>query len=134
MKAVFKGYLVNSKISKSVVYFTIGNTYDLIPDEVFEGFYHVKDDEGFTHLIRPNNQGYGYHFDVIIPDELISYSSQAIMDKILSKPQIDQKRFTYYINEMSVNKERFNSALSYVKCFEAEGVDVSSIKFELKFE
>lgn len=35
---------------------------------------------------------------------------------------------------MSVTKDRFDSALSCVKDFEAEGVDVSSIKFELKFE
>lgn len=132
MKAVFKGYLVNSKISKSVVNFTIGNTYELIPDEVFEGFYQVKDDEGFTHLIRPDKLG--YHFDVIIPDEVISYSSKAMIDKILSKPPVDQRKFTYYINGMSVTKERFDSALSCVKDFEAEGVNASSIKFELKFE
>lgn len=130
MKAVFKGYLYNFKPSHVGIYFTVGKIYDLIPHEYAEGFYNVKDDNGFAHSIRPNKLVYDFEF-ILSYDELFD---GCCVSEISNKPQCNEKRFTYYINGVSVTKERFDSALSCVKDFEAEGVDASSIKFELKFE
>lgn len=140
MKAVFKGYLANFKPSHVGVYFTVGKIYDLIPNEAAEGFYDVKDDEGVSHLIRPNKLVYDFEF--LPEDKLLTcsklfddtYGYEMMMNDILNKPQIEQKRFTFYINGDAVTKRRFDEVLSCVKDFEDEGVDTSSIKFELKFE
>ena len=140
MKAVFKGYLDDSEPSHVGVYFTVGKIYDLIPSEVIEGFYNVIDDDGYTHLLRPSKLVYDFEF---LPEDKPltcsklfddSYGHEMMMNEILSNPQIDQRQFTFYINGVSVTKKMFDSVLLSVKDFEAEGVDASSIKFELKFE
>lgn len=134
MKAVFKGYKKDGYLE-----FTVGNIYELstIPGE--SRYKEVTDDDNSRGILIPGDI---YDFDVLITDDAITCSKlsdyfcgcEIIKDDTVKNPQVEQKRFTYYINEVSVTKERFDSALSCVKDFETEGVDASSIKFELKFE
>lgn len=141
MKAIFKGHLVESNPSDSEVYFTVGKIYDLIPSEVVDGFYNVRDDKGFTHLIRPNKLG--YDFEVLIPDGSLScselfddaYGYELMVDEISNKPKTGvRKELRYCINDTVVDKGVFDDALSCFAELESMGVDTSSIKFEVKFE
>lgn len=133
MKAVFKGYKANGSYE-----FTVGKVYDLTA-LTRNGYYEVCDDDLSPCVFK---NGFTYDFEALPEDKPLSsselldydYDRGFITDCTVKNPQIEEKRFTYYINEMSVTKERFDSAFSFVKDFEAEGVDTSSIKFELKFE
>lgn len=134
MKAVFKGYK-----KAGCFEFTVGKIYELSTTPGSCGYTEVTDDNNFRGTFIPGDI---YDFEVLIPDEPItssklfddSYGCEMMMNEILSKPQIEQKQFTFYINGDAVTKRRFDEVLSCVKDFEAEGVDASSIKFELKFE
>lgn len=129
MKAVFKGFLRCRKLAQNGVYFTVGNIYDLIPSEVVEGFYNVEDDNGFVHLLKPNKLVYDFEF---------LNKEEFLMDDILCNQKLgiaeSNGKLKHYVNGIYVTKERFDDVLSCVKDFEAEGVDTSSIKFELIFE
>ncbi len=59
-----------------------------------------------------------YDFEALIPDEFIG----------------KEKQFKYYINGEVVSKVNFDYALSCIKDFKSDGVETSSIKFEVKFE
>lgn len=128
MKAVFKRYLGSLTPDQNGVYLTVGKIYDLIPSEVVEGFYNVEDDNGFVRLIRPNIV---YEFEFLNKEEFL-------MDDILCNQKLgiaeSNGKLKHYVNGIYVTKERFDDVLSCVKYFEAEGVDTSSIKFELRFE
>ena len=110
MKAVFKGY---KKVG--LFEFTIGKIYELSKTHGVGGYMGVTDDNGFRLAFIP---GYIYDFELLIPDEFISKENQ----------------FKYYINGEVVSKAKFDDTLLCVKCFKSDGIDVSSIKFEGRFQ
>ena len=110
MKAVFKGY---KKVG--CFEFTIGKIYELSTTPGACGYVEVTDDNDFRGTFIPGDI---YDFVVLIPDEFIG----------------KERKFKYYINGEAVSKVKFDDALSCVKDLEADGVDTSSIKFELRFE
>ncbi|HIC1275382.1 TPA: hypothetical protein ACWZ7Z_004991, partial [Escherichia coli] len=79
------------------------------------GYMGVTDDSGFRAIFIPDNI---YDFEVLIPDEFIG----------------KEKQFKYYINGAAVSKVKFDDTLLCVKEFKSDGIDTSSIKFEVKFE
>ncbi|AQN32389.1 virion structural protein [Escherichia phage vB_EcoS_CEB_EC3a] len=110
MKAVFKGYK-----KAGCLEFTIGKIYELSTATEAFGFLKVTDDDGFNGVIIPGDT---YDFEVLIPDEFIN----------------KKKQFKYYINGEVVTKTKFDDTLLCVKDFKSDGIDTSSIKFEVKFE
>lgn len=140
MKAVFKGYKLGSGVRYGV-HLTVGRVYDLTPCEEKDGLFEVVDDLCVTHVIRPN--GIIYDFEVLTEDKPLSYDElfddaaygyYVAVNGTSNKPQIERKRFTYYINGGAVTKRRFDDVLLCVNDFKKDGIDTSSIKFEVKFE
>lgn len=110
MKAVFKGY------KKPGFYkLTVGKTYELSTTPGECGYTEVTDDNNFRVAFIPGDT---YDFEVLIPDSFIT----------------DNRQFKYYINGEAVTKVKFDDTRLCVKDFESDGIDVSSIKFEVKFE
>lgn len=110
MKAVFKGYK-----KPGCFEFTAGKIYDLSTTPGACGYAEVTDDNNFRGTFIPGDI---YDFEVLIPDGFIT----------------DNRQFKYYINGEAVTKVKFDDTRLCVKDFESEGIDVSSIKFEVKFE
>lgn len=110
MKAVFKGYKKAGRLE-----FTIGKIYELSETRGVGGYMGVTDDSGFRAIFIPDNI---YDFEVLIPDEFIG----------------KEKQFKYYINGEAVSKVKFDDTLLCVKEFKSDGIDTSSIKFEVKLE
>ena len=110
MKAVFKGY-------KKVGWFefTIGKIYDISTEIGAHEYSQVTDDNGFRARFIPGDI---YDFEALIPDDSIG----------------KEKQFKYYINGEVVSKVKFDYALSCIKDFKSDGIETSSIKFEVKFE
>lgn len=110
MKAVFKGYKKPGHFE-----FTVGKIYDLstIPETC--RYTMVTDDNDFTGTFIP---GEIYDFEVLIPGSFIT----------------DNRQFKYCINGEVVTKVKFDDVLLCVKDFKKDGIDTSSIKFEVKFE
>lgn len=112
MKAIFKEYIGSEHLVKRN--FTAGKDYNL-KDAKF-GFYMTQDDKGKS-LIFQN--GVDYMFELV--DECKS------IDNLIPS-------FKFFINGYAVSKVKFDDTLLCVKDFKSDGIDTSSIKFEVKFE
>lgn len=104
--------------------FTVGKEYDVdkyITENDYIGAF--SNDGDYRHIKNGAFHKFG------IQDE-----NGALKLKIKDESISKEKQFKYYINGELVTKVKFDDTLFLVKDFESDGIDTSSIKFEVKFE
>lgn len=117
-KALYLGNIGNENCG-----FTVGKEYKI---HDFKGGYIVVCDD-YDNYRRINNGAF-HKFCLLKDDDGLKVT---IPDEFITK---EEKQFKYYINGEVVTKVKFDDTLLCVKEFKSDGVDTSSIKFEVKFQ
>lgn len=105
--------------------FTVGKAYTVNHFDIAdENYFWCSDDNGVYRYIK---NGAFHTFAIREENGDIKLK---IPDEFIGK----EKQFKYYINGEAVSKVKFDDTLLCVKDFKSDGIDTSSIKFEVKFE